>query len=283
MVELQHYMDKEGRPVVRRSYCVFADLLGLTQGIRACRDQASESELCSQVFGLFAEAANRLGDPWNSRENKFAYQFISDGLVIGTPVTDRRDDAELGFALLDIAEIQLGLVLRRFPLRGGFTVGNLHLSQRLVFGRSFLEAYDLERNHAKFPRIVVNSVVADLADRHANYYSERDIAPQTSLLWKDEDGEIFINYLDGANGDDGTDWDVITAHRDIVSTAIRRYDSDPHILEKYEWMADYHNEFSQHHWNAFAEEAAPTEQFLRSLLVEVPRRTQRRFMRWGID
>jgi hypothetical protein len=162
----QHYLGKGGKPLIRPSFCVFADLLGLVDRIRSCRKAKDAQALCDRLYRVFANVSRDLGKRFDSRESLFAHTFVSDALVLGAPSEDLNDDAELGFPLLEIAYAQLTLVLAGFPIRGGLTFGNLHMSERLVFGPSFLRAYEIEREQAKFPRIVVSEDVIAIAERH---------------------------------------------------------------------------------------------------------------------
>lgn len=278
----QHYLSSDGEPLVLRSYCVFADLLGFTQRIRGCKTRKQTAALCKQVFGLFEGVSEDLGVQFNSAENSLAYQFVSDGVILGAPTDDADDDADLGIPVLDIAYAQLRLVLAGFPVRGGLTYGDLHISERLVFGPMFLEAYELERSIAKFPRIVVSPEVLAHAARHMRYWDRPSSSPHTSLFWKGGDGHVFVNYLDWVNeGEGGTDWNAISKHRNLVVASLRKYEDNERVRRKFVWMRD-HNHFCRHHWRVEDRESIPSASFVRSMCVMPDARATHAFSRWGL-
>lgn len=279
----QHYISSDGRPLVLRSYCVFADLLGFTQRIRGCKTREQTAALCNQVFGLFEGVSEDLGTPFNSAENSLTYQFVSDGVILGAPTDDADADADLGFPVLDIACAQLRLVLAGFPIRGGLTYGDLHISERLVFGPTFLEAYDLERTVAKFPRIVVSREVLAHAARHIRYWDRPSSSPHTSLFWKGSDGHVFVNYLDWVNeGEGGTDWDAIGKHRDVIAASLKEFGDNERVRRKFVWMRDYHNHFCRNHWRVENRDSIPSASFVRSMCVMPDARPRHSFTRWGL-
>jgi hypothetical protein len=110
-------------------------------------------------------------------------------------------------------------------------------SRRLLIGRPFLDAYNIERNRAVFPRMVVDSTILGLAKHHVSFFGIPERAPQTKALWTDEDGEVFINYLDCVNRDFGADLNTVKKHRRIIAAGLKRFADQPRILQKYKWMA----------------------------------------------
>lgn len=276
-------MSKSGEPLVLPSYCVFADLLGLRQKIRACKNSKATLALCRQIHGLFDGVSDDLGEQFNSTENAQSYQFVSDGLFLGAPTEDWGDDADLGFPVMDIAYAQLRLVLAGFPIRGGLTYGDLHISERLVFGASAIEAYELEQKLAKHPRIVVSDTVLSVAERHVGYYSSPDLCPHTAYFWRGSDGVVFINYLEWANEDGGTEWSVLKKHRDVIQDALVEHARKERVRRKFVWMRDYHNHFCRRSWQVEDVEEKPTPEFIQSLLVQPHRRASHTFERWGIS
>jgi len=280
----QHYMSGSGEPLVLPSYCVYADLLGLRHRIQACKTKAATVALCKQIHGLFEGVSDDLGEQFNSAENAQSYQFISDGLFLGAPTDDWGDDADLGFPVMDIAYAQLRLVLAGFPIRGGLTFGDLHISERLVFGPSAIEAYELETKRAIYPRIVVSDEVLSDAARHVRYYAKPDLCPHTAYFWRAKrDGAVFINYLEWTNEEDGgTNWTVLEKHRDAIQKGLVDSARNERARRKFVWMRDYHNHFCRTAWRVESEEDVPTSKFIQSLLVQPHRRAQHTFGRWGI-
>lgn len=87
-----------------------------------------------------------------------------------------------------------------------------------------------------------------LVKHHISYYSNPMYAPQVSNIFEDVDGEWFINYLEAAFQDrDNAGYlhaqKIMEQHRDMVIRKMSIYKNDPKVLNKYEWVAQYHNHF----------------------------------------
>jgi hypothetical protein len=72
-------------------------------------------------------------------------------------------------------------------IRGGLSFGQLYHDGDVVFGEALVDAYELERTHAKNPRILVSERVVS---RLTNEPPE-----QINALLRDEDGQWHLNYL----------------------------------------------------------------------------------------
>jgi hypothetical protein len=108
------------------------------------------------------------------------------------------------------------------------------------------------------------------------------MSPHTELLWVDDDGLVFVNYLDWVNADGTTEWSVLDRHRDLIAGALKEHRSNERVLRKFLWMRDYHNEFCRNHWQASNEDGKPRVGFLRSKLVEPSKTPRHTFRRWRI-
>src|SRR5689334_1851014 len=75
-------------------------------------------------------------------------------LVLAAPITEGDVDGEaaLGGLIALTAVLQWDLTVRGFFLRGGVTVGKVHLREGLLFGPALVDAYDIETQRAVHPR-----------------------------------------------------------------------------------------------------------------------------------
>jgi hypothetical protein len=153
--------------------------------------------------------------------------------------------------LEDLAYVQLGLIQEGFFVRGGVAVGPLFMSDDIVFGPGLLDAHDAEIQ-AGDPRILVHASAVDLLRMHSEYYGSVDASPQNRIVRVDEDGQVFLNYLDACWHDhtEPPDYAALARHRDTVTERLERFASNTKIRAKYEWAARYHNYFCSETYGA---------------------------------
>jgi len=152
--------------------------------------------------------------------------------------------------LIDLVHMQMNLVGNGILIRGSVVIGFAHHEPPHLFGPAIVEAYELESKAAKYPRIVVSSEVLDLVGsaailRSELYTGEEEQENISRLLGTSGDDLLFIDYLRVARSetDDAYEYiEFLSGHRRLVVEGLQRYDSEPSILEKYQWLAHYHNE-----------------------------------------
>ncbi|HMK49111.1 MAG TPA: hypothetical protein VK435_03585, partial [Thermodesulfovibrionales bacterium] len=110
--------------------------------------------------------------------------------------------------------------------RGGLAYGKHFSKEGFLFSNALIDAYNLERQVAKYPRIVVSR---DLMD---DIYPEKVLPPDLALI-KEYDGEYFIDYLSAT--------DSVTAFS-LVNETSKIYSISPVSLrEKQIWLIEYYN------------------------------------------
>lgn len=98
---------------------------------------------------------------------------------------------------MDIVYICNDLLEIGIPVRGGVTVGKLIHTERKCFGPAMVEAYLLESEEAKFPRVIIDPKVLryDLnnpGEANTVTYEAEYLA---KIIRKDFDGKFFLDYL----------------------------------------------------------------------------------------
>jgi hypothetical protein len=147
--------------------------------------------------------------------------------------------------ITSVAHYQLGTTLRGQPLRGGISRGLFFANDELVTGPALIKSVLMEEYEAVYPRvlldaacyesIVPNGIADDLNVGKGIQWSEG--------LLVDGDGQIFVNYL-LANDRVTIPAEIesrLTTHRDLIDDRLTEFRTQPTILDKYVWMADYHN------------------------------------------
>ena len=113
--------------------------------------------------------------------------YFSDSVAISTDPTE----AGLFHLVNHVERIALGLLKLGFLCRGAVTKGLLYHRGNIVVGPALVEAYDLEKNRAKTPRIIVTDEIADAAFG----YAEPVGSLFKGMFCKDEDRSRIVNIL----------------------------------------------------------------------------------------
>lgn len=239
------YLRDDGQAILRKSWFCFLDILGFKEFLIA-NDQARIVEL----HELLREGRETLeGGEYAELfggEKHHALTSFTDNIVLGFPINDD-GEIESGMVFERLAQFQLNMVLSGFFVRGGVAVGEAYIDDLAVYGPALLEAYKGESELARDPRIVLTDSAKTLVIEHLGYYGYGKQAPQDSDLKRDRDGQWFVDYLNSAVLDIGTELDIdqeaIAHHRDIVVEKLEQFRNNPRIWSKYEWAALYHNDF----------------------------------------
>jgi hypothetical protein len=258
---------ENGKPVVRPSFCFFVDLLGFSSRILECKSPVQSNMLLANLDAVIQEQK----ETWALSGSTWQYRLFSDCLVFANPVTDRQalGEPELGRCFEELAWYQLQMLHAGFVVRGAIAFGEMHISEDLCFGKALVEAYRLENKDAKYPRVILSDHVRLLVEKHMSWYANPASAPQAHSLLRDiEDDRFFVNYLEATNyTGEGPDWDVLTRHRDLIVSNLRRFRGSDGIKPKYEWLRDYHNYFCASDRVYYTEEWEPPPDGVESLLI----------------
>jgi hypothetical protein len=185
------------------------------------------------------------------KKDPFKIRAFTDNIVIGYPISDD-GERELGAIFSDLSSFQLEMVNRGFFIRGAIAVGDLYMDDITVFGQGFLNAYDGESKYARDPRIILTESAQEAVMSHVKYYSNPSYSPQARDLYKDADGQFFLNYLEGvliAEEELGPYFDVLASHKSVIEAKLNEHRDQPVFWAKYTWAANYHNFFcDQYRW-----------------------------------
>jgi hypothetical protein len=168
---------------------LFLDFLGF-------RDIIKDSEENPGKISSVVAAIDHIKQVTDEREfypDQHVTQF-SDSLVVSYPILDRSAVLEL---LIDIGFCVVDLVGRGFLVRGAVTAGPLLHTDSHLFGPAMVRAYEMESEHAKHPRVIVDESIFDIASAaHALHHTpDEERAYVQGLVKKDMDGWPFIEYV----------------------------------------------------------------------------------------
>jgi hypothetical protein len=141
-----------------------------------------------------------------------------------------------------MALVVIRLAGRGYLVRGAVTIGPLVHTDRYLVGPAMVSAYEIESKHAKFPRVIIDPAVIEVArthprDGHTPDEEERYVR---SYVQEDKDGRLYFDYISWdsvvhiAGGED----ERYGAYMQVLSELLGRGLSNPdsRVLEKYLWV-----------------------------------------------
>jgi hypothetical protein len=243
------FSSDDGVPRTTRAVVAYFDILGFTEEMKRAARQGRSDEFLQKVTstlkGWYSVArGDVLAQP--GRHRYWEVKAFTDNVVIGHPIGGRGDaESELGHVMSGLASLQLGLVLQSgLFIRGGVAIGELYMDDDIVYGVGLLDAV-AEEKIADAPRVLLHPTAVHAVRQHFRYYGPVARAPQARHLLRDEDGQIFLNYLADTwdDSNDSTTYEWLARHRDIVAGRLHEYRREPRVWSKYAWVARYHNYF----------------------------------------
>ncbi|EKB22399.1 hypothetical protein HMPREF1170_02661 [Aeromonas veronii AMC35] len=245
MTEMMSYMDN-GTPVLKKSYCVFMDVLGFSNLISTSSGQHNENE----VFLQFYETSTKILRVINKLSNdgfSMKVKIFSDNILLAAPWYTDEGENEFGLIVEAIQEYQLRMALHGFFIRGGLSIGKLFIDDSMIYGKALLDAYDLESKIASDPKVVISDEAFNIFKKHTRYYAHPEHAPQNSDIVVDADKRGFINYLQALILEDHDGQVIDTAnlilHKEKILEALNCNSENIKVWYKYHWLCDYHNYF----------------------------------------
>lgn len=172
--------------------------------------------------------------------------FFSDSMIISTPVIEEvnKEDGYYEEFLKTIVRLSNEYVKQGFLARGGITFGKLCHTGNICYGPAMNNAYILESQDAKFPRILIDKFAEkELLAKNTAQYSEYIKSDET-------DGRSFLDYLKKTKdinyyGDKEGYYELLKGIKQMIGSKFRNNndeDIEKRILEKYEWYKEYYND-----------------------------------------
>lgn len=195
---------------------------------------------------------------------EFQYVFVSDSIIVSFQPKEKSqyidstsiDDYKnanviiLLFFLHCIASLQIQ-VIEEFNLflRGGISTEYSYIDNHHAVGKGISESYKLESKVAIYPRVICDKKILEDYDveLYCQQMNEIHLHPIKPYLI-DCDGYVCIDYLSAfelIDTENKVNFDgiehfktFITLHDIIIKDEISK-NSDPNILQKYEWLGSY--------------------------------------------
>lgn len=174
----------------KEHFVAFLDILGFKNLI--------VNSNCNDIYSIFDEIHSKSNASLNfngvqiQAYDHIKYKILSDSIIIfiDTQIPDSFS------ALLDVcSRLQRSLIHRDDPilLRGGISKGLLYYEDDVIYGEGLTNAYLLENNLAKYPRIVFTGETLEAGKKSAEYIYV-DGQGIFNTFDTDEDMLYFLHY-----------------------------------------------------------------------------------------
>ncbi len=240
----------------------FIDILGFKEIVRSSENDDSKIEFLYSVLNYLKnwekpeswslqlveieeDAQMRGVENFDIRDKTNSTSF-SDSIVVSVKVESNVNETA-STLIANLAYIGAILFEQGILFRGGLTIGNLiHNENGTVFGQGLIEAYQLESNNAKFPRIVLS----DKLLKQLNYPLEtkRNRYPYHQYIERFSDGSIgfhqMIYFQVMQSWTEMTDAKLKLSLGKIRKVIVNGLDSsfeNPSVFEKFKWLKEQYN------------------------------------------
>ena len=206
---MHHYIGYE------QCYVAFMDILGFKEIIRKALIDVRTLQ------GLLSDISVPID---NGRiPGQHHAKMFSDSLTVSIPINRSTSSSFLD----EIISIQGALVDLGVFVRGAVVMGDHFEDSKVLFGPALIEAVELEKTVARWPRIVVQPRVLE--------------PDSCDYIRQDTDGIKYLNYLASYPDKCGESKRFLTTHRDHIMEKAKENRTLLAVLTKYYWVANYHN------------------------------------------
>jgi len=172
----------------------FVDILGFKDMVHKY-DSGAEPDLLDNLIeiinsaGIFLKLKHSTpsSDKLNNWKEKFEVKVFSDCFCLSIPLEFENFTFEENVTLFYqyLSGFQILLLEKGYLIRGGLTIGSYYSDDNLIFSGGLVEAYELESEYAKMPRIIVS-------DKFLSKLKEKNFSNSNYMLLCDK-CSIFIN------------------------------------------------------------------------------------------
>lgn len=222
-------------------YCAFVDILGFTEYIRRLRPQTGEFLAVRDLL----KAVHSPGDDllFKVKNAGLRAQSISDAVAVSTNHTPEG----LSSLCAALTNLTTKLLHDGYFIRGAICKGLLYHDEHMVFGEALLNAYALEHEVVRFPRImltrdVVQDIRQHLGKDHPSFIRQADDGPYYLHVLRRL--ELTVDTLRTKAPEAPSAEINLPYYREIARKLQKRFDEsvdNPRHFEKVQWFARYWN------------------------------------------
>lgn len=242
----------------------YFDILGFKAIVQ---DKTSSAGEIRDILELLRKESHP--DPEGFGSSETSIIAFSDTIVRTTHILSKKNTeyptGMLFSELSDIAYAQIQMVFKNVIVRGVVTGGKIYHNDDIIFGEGLIKAYEMERDIAKYPRIIVDPEILDVHTRtpylkSISHTHAQDMEYIKALIRRDCDGVWYVGYLEWYFDNVEEPLELLYHHKKLIIENINKYDEFCSEYVKYAWMAKYHNAFTREIDKAYFKEFECTKQ-----------------------
>lgn len=231
------------------------DILGFKSMTEKAEKEGQSQNFLDQLYGPLKTARECLEDTnlllnELTQKDEFVLRAFTDNVFMGYPLQTSATSSVgsvLRRALSKASAFQLDMAINGFFIRGAVALNEAFIDEIVVTGPALMEAYSAEQVDADYPRVILTSTAYDEVTRYGTSHPKPQDNQLSDYLRLDVDGRQFVNYLTAGL----LDANLVARHRDAVIAKLKEFQADSKILKKYQWVAQYHNNFCAEHVEQF--------------------------------
>lgn len=204
-------------PELKQHFVAFLDILGFSQMVEAGGESGSMN--LQKLYKCHQAAATIFAGDASCSITQF-----SDSIVLSKPY----EQGGFKWFAEAIANYQRLLLDEGLLCRGGVAVNTHFSNNSFTFSPGLIDAYRIESQHARYPRIVVSTDLLDLV-------FPTPTADLPKFLAREDDGLVFVDYLWVTRSKAPTK--LSTRVKDLVSSLGASPSAS--VREKGRWLASY--------------------------------------------
>lgn len=197
-------------------FVAFIDLLGFSYMVKS----DCEAPRGTEIFINKLIDAHKHTLELNSKSSKLNLLEFSDSVIFAIPFN--KEDFNEFINIISI--YQYKLFCEDILCRGGVAYGKHFYKEGFLFSNGLIEAFNIERSIARYPRIVISKDLIELIN------IDKILTTQSPLI-KENDGAIFIDFYKNGQRED------ILIHLENILTINNNI--DPSVKEKHRWLREY--------------------------------------------
>jgi len=234
----------------RKSLLAFIDIIGFKKKVHKSAKFSEEAEAIYELLQVHHRTTQIINEGKTAPSvemTKLKGTSFSDNIVISLP---RMNDEVFNSFIHVVTYFQWETIDYYAFLRGAIVFGDICHTKELIFGPAVIQAYEMERKAAVWPRVVVDPQIIDLLSEENRRYVFN------LMLSKDVNGLPFVDYLryiflskvaEESNRTDMLPWDlppdfVFRQHRTAIWCALAEPQLGRRVVSSFHRLSIYHND-----------------------------------------